>query len=83
VFNGLLETITGIHYVMRTDRSGPQVAWTIAGPTCDGMDICTRDQPLPADLQEGDFVYVRNAGAYSNACAGRFNGFDLPRVLVV
>lgn len=83
VFNGLLETTTGISYDMLTDRQGALVAWTVAGPTCDSMDICTRNQPLADDLQEGDFVYVRNAGAYSNACAGRFNGFDLPRVVVV
>jgi ornithine decarboxylase len=83
VFNGLLETTTGINYDMRTDRTGPITAWTVASPTCDSMDICTRNQPLPADLTEGDFMYVRNAGAYSNACAGRFNGFDLPRVVVM
>lgn len=83
VFNGLLETITGISYHMRTDRQGPLVPWSVAGPTCDSMDICTRTQPLPADLQEGDFVYVRNAGAYSNACSGSFNGFELPKVIVL
>jgi len=83
VFNGLLETTTGIHYDMRCDRTGALVAWTLAGPTCDSMDICTREQWLPTDLQDGDLIYVRNAGAYSNACAGRFNGFDLPEVLVV
>jgi ornithine decarboxylase len=82
VFNGLLETTTGITYDMRTDRRGPLRAWTVAGPTCDSLDICNRSQPLPADLREGDFVYVRNAGAYSNACAGRFNGFEIPRVRV-
>jgi ornithine decarboxylase len=83
VFNGLLESTTGICYDMRTDRTGPPIPWVVAGPTCDSMDICSRQQPLPSDLTEGDFVYVRNAGAYSNACAGQFNGFDLPRVVVV
>ena len=83
VFNGLLETTTGIHYDMQSDRAGARIAWTVAGPTCDGMDVCNRAQPLPGDLAEGDFVYVRNAGAYSNACACQFNGFALPRVVVV
>ncbi|WP_374349298.1 type III PLP-dependent enzyme [Chitinimonas sp.] len=83
VFNGLLETTTGITYDMRSDRHGALTSWVVAGPTCDSMDICTRNQPLPNDIQEGDFIYVRNAGAYSNACAGRFNGFDLPKVVVV
>ncbi|MDN3575655.1 type III PLP-dependent enzyme [Chitinimonas viridis] len=83
VFNGLLETTTGIEYDMRSDRQGDIVPWVVAGPTCDSMDICTRSQPLPADLTEGDFVYVRNAGAYSNACGSTFNGFALPEVIVV
>jgi ornithine decarboxylase len=83
VFNGLLETTTGINYDMRSDRNGELVPWTLAGPTCDSMDICTRHQMLPVDLQEGDLLYVRNAGAYSNACAGRFNGFELPTVVVM
>lgn len=83
VFNGLLETTTGIDYDMHTDRQGSIVPWVVAGPTCDSMDICTRNQPLACDLQEGDFVYVRNAGAYSNACAGTFNGFALPEVVVL
>ncbi|QDQ26173.1 type III PLP-dependent enzyme [Chitinimonas arctica] len=83
VFNGLLETTTGIEYDMRSDRTGATIPWVVAGPTCDSMDICSRTQPLPADLQEGDFIYVRNAGAYSNACGSTFNGFALPEVLVV
>ncbi|WP_018150141.1 type III PLP-dependent enzyme [Leeia oryzae] len=83
VFNGLLESITGIEYDFRTDKTGAMTEWTVAGPTCDSMDICTRSQQLPEDLVEGDMVYVRNAGAYSNACAGTFNGFPLPDVLVV
>lgn len=83
VFNGLLETTTGIEYDMRTDKDGELVGWTVAGPTCDSMDICSRKQLLPKDLSEGDYVYVRNAGAYSNACAGTFNGFAVPEVIVV
>ena len=61
---------------------GPDVAWTVAGPTCDSVDVVMRDEPLPSDLQEGDFVYIRNAGAYTTAYASRFNGFPLPEVRV-
>jgi ornithine decarboxylase len=41
-----------------------------------------RDEPLPSDLQEGDFIYIQNAGAYTTAYASRFNGFPLPEVRV-
>ena len=45
-------------------------------------DVILRDEPLPSDLQEGDFVYIRNAGAYTTAYASQFNGFPLPEVRV-
>ena len=41
-----------------------------------------RDELLPSDLQEGDVVYIRNAGAYTTAYASPFNGFPLPEVRV-
>ena len=82
LFGGVIESSEGLKYRIRTDRSGPDVAWTIAGPTCDSVDIVMRDEPLPSDLQEGDFIYIRNAGAYTTAYASQFNGFPLPEVRV-
>jgi ornithine decarboxylase len=82
MFGGIIETTEGLKYKIRTDRSGPDVAWTVGGPTCDSVDIVMRDEPLPSDLQEGDFVYIRNAGAYTTAYASQFNGFPLPEVRV-
>ena len=38
---------------------------------------------LPEDLQEGDFIYIANAGAYTTAYASTFNGFPLPEVRVL
>jgi ornithine decarboxylase len=46
------------------------------------VDIVMREEPLPSDLQEGDFIYIRNAGAYTTAYASQFNGFPLPEVRV-
>ena len=82
LFGGVIESSEGLKYRIRTDRSGPDVSWTIGGPTCDSVDIVVRDEPLPSDLQEGDFVYIKNAGAYTTAYASRFNGFPLPEVRV-
>ncbi len=82
LFGGVIESSEGLKYRIRTDRSGPDVAWTVGGPTCDSVDIVVRDEPLPSDLQEGDFVYIRNAGAYTTAYASQFNGFPLPEVRV-
>jgi ornithine decarboxylase len=82
LFGGIIETTEGLKYKIRTDRSGPDIAWNVAGPTCDSVDVVMRDEPLPSDLQEGDFVYLRNAGAYTTAYASGFNGFALPEVRV-
>jgi len=82
LFGGVIETTEGLKYKLRTERSGPDVPWHVAGPTCDSLDVILRDEPLPSDLQEGDFVYIRNAGAYTTAYASEFNGFPLPEVRV-
>jgi ornithine decarboxylase len=83
MFGGIIETTEGLKYNILTDRSGPEIIWTVAGPTCDSLDICTRDQALPQDLVEDDFIYIKNAGAYTTAYASTFNGFPLPDVIIL
>lgn len=83
LFGGIMESMEGLKYRLRTDRSGPDVPWFIAGPTCDSVDVVLRDEPMPSDLQEGDFIYLKNAGAYTTAYASEFNGFPLPEVRVI
>jgi ornithine decarboxylase len=83
LFGGIIETAEGLKYKIRTDRSGPDTPWNVAGPTCDSIDVVMRDEPLPSDLQEGDYIYIRNAGAYTTAYASNFNGFPLPDVRVI
>ena len=80
LFGGIIETTEGLKYKIRTDRSGPDIPWNVAGPTCDSIDVVMRDEHLPSDLQEGDFIYIKNAGAYTTAYASNFNGFPLPEV---
>jgi len=78
MFGGIIETTEGLQYEVLTDRAGKSIPWTVAGPTCDSVDVIMRDQLLPEDLQADDFVYVPNAGAYTTAYASNFNGFPLP-----
>ena len=82
-YGGLMELKDGLPFVLKTDKQGPQAPWTIAGPTCDSIDVCAQNYPLPGDLCEGDIIFVLSAGAYSNACATTFNGFPSPEVVVV
>jgi ornithine decarboxylase len=82
MFGGIIETTEGLQYDAVTERSGRLVPWTVAGPTCDSVDVVMRDQLLPEDLQADDFVYIPNAGAYTTAYASNFNGFPLPEVRI-
>lgn len=83
VFGGVIETIEGLKYKIKTDRTGPDMPWNVAGPTCDSVDVMMKDELLPSDMREGDFIYIRNAGAYTTAYASNFNGFPLPDVIVI
>ncbi len=83
MFGGMIEVTEGLNYEIITDRTGNCVPWSIAGPTCDSVDILMHDVMLPADIQEGDLIYVPNTGAYTTAYASNFNGFPLPDVDVI
>jgi ornithine decarboxylase len=83
MFGGLFESTQGLEFDLATDREGKPVPWHVAGPTCDADDVLMHDKMLPGDLDVGDFIYVRNAGAYSTTYACEFNGFPLPEVKVI
>jgi len=55
-------------------RAGKKYKSTIFGPTCDSMDTMTRSAELP-ELGVGEWCYVENFGAYTQAAASNFNGF--------
>ncbi|MFN0114058.1 MAG: type III PLP-dependent enzyme [Paracoccaceae bacterium] len=56
-------------------RTASPVARIVFGPTCDSVDRLPGDIPLPADLEEGDFLVFHGVGAYSTVTNTRFNGF--------
>ncbi|XP_071117434.1 ornithine decarboxylase 1-like isoform X3 [Haliotis cracherodii] len=47
------------------------------GPTCDSLDCVQKGLSLP-ELQNGDWLYVENMGAYTKSIASRFNGMPIP-----
>lgn len=51
-------------------------AFTLNGPTCDSLDVLPGTFDLPEDAREGDWIEIDQVGAYSNALATRFNGFN-------
>ncbi|MDY0040537.1 MAG: type III PLP-dependent enzyme [Desulforhabdus sp.] len=82
VFNGLMETVERFSYDFEfdVDESREKKVFTIAGPTCDSLDTMFVGRLIP-DLEVGDKLYVKHAGAYTNAYASHFNGFAPPTVL--
>ena len=83
MFGGIIETTEGLQYEVVTERNGKLIPYTVAGPTCDSVDVVMREQMLPEDLQADDFVYIPNAAAYTTAYASNFNGFPLPEVSIL
>jgi ornithine decarboxylase len=54
---------------------------TLAGPTCDSIDVVARDYPMPA-LQPGDVVVSPVMGAYTTVTSSRFNGISETPIVV-
>lgn len=69
-------------YEYHVFRKGPTQLTTLAGPTCDSIDIISTNEELP-ELGIGDLVYAVNAGAYTLASATNFNGIPPAKAIVV
>jgi len=79
-FGGLAETMDeAIQYPITTPRQGARERVILAGPTCDSADVLYEraDYRLPLDLEIGDKLEIRAAGAYTTTYAAvAFNGFE-------
>jgi len=79
-FGGLAETMDeAIQYPIVSSRRGAPMPVVLAGPTCDSADILYEkaDYRLPEDLEIGDKLEIRAAGAYTTTYAAvAFNGFE-------
>lgn len=86
VFNGLMESLGGIKYSYVSEHSGTRarrrLAYTVAGPSCDSMDVMSTEVML-YEPEVGGLVLVLSAGAYSTAYASEFNGFPAPGTMLV
>ncbi|KKK21597.1 hypothetical protein P175DRAFT_0436958 [Aspergillus ochraceoroseus IBT 24754] len=60
----------------RTAATPEHIAYSIWGPTCDGIDIIAQRIMLPGLLEVGDWLYFEDMGAYTKCSATRFNGFS-------
>ena len=68
-------------YDIRSFKNGEKTVATLAGPSCDSLDI-VKNEMYCSKLEMGDLLIAVNAGAYSRVSATTFNGFSLPRTVV-
>lgn len=78
-FNGLV--FDHWKYKLEFTVEGTRVPSVFAGPSCDSIDIISRDYPAPK-LVVGDLVLVPEIGAYSSVAATGFNGFAPADVII-
>ncbi|MEW6115961.1 MAG: type III PLP-dependent enzyme [Nitrospirota bacterium] len=82
VFNGLMESIGGIKYTYVVgSRNDPKV-WTIAGPSCDSFDVIDKEVELP-EPEVGNRILILSSGAYTISYASEFNGFSIPKTILI
>lgn len=53
------------------------------GPTCDSLDAMAGPFTLPAGTREGDWIEICHLGAYGQALATNFNGFQSETTIAV
>jgi ornithine decarboxylase len=83
VFNGLMESLGGIRYTYLVESVGArEKKWTIGGPSCDSFDVIDKNVPLP-EPDIGRLILILSAGAYTISYASEFNGFSIPKTLLI
>ena len=76
-------------FPMRTNSSGKNTKYVLAGPTCDCIDVFSRDEAgevceveLP-EMHLDDLLIVGSMGAYTFSESTHFNGFDPPAFVYI
>jgi ornithine decarboxylase len=85
VFNGLMESIGGIKYsyiVESHKQMRHKKQWTIAGPSCDSFDVIDKNISLP-EPRVGNLILILSSGAYTISYASEFNGFSIPKTILI
>jgi ornithine decarboxylase len=85
VFNGLMESVGGIKYsyiVESNKHTKYKRRWTIAGPSCDSFDVMDKNVSLP-EPSLGKMILILSSGAYTISYASEFNGFSIPKTILI
>ncbi|MEN8006525.1 MAG: type III PLP-dependent enzyme [Candidatus Krumholzibacteriota bacterium] len=76
-------------FPLKTNTEGPRRKYVLAGPTCDSIDVFSRDKKgkikeveLP-EMHLDDLLIAGSMGAYTYSESTRFNGFDPPGFIYI
>jgi len=83
VFNGLMESLGGIKYTYLVESNNPNKKnWTLAGPSCDSFDVIDKNVSL-YEPDIGNLLLILSGGAYTISYASEFNGFSIPKTILI
>lgn len=82
VFNGLMESVGGIKYTYVVGSRSEVKTWTLAGPSCDSFDVIEKEVELP-EPEVGNRLLILSSGAYTISYASEFNGFSIPKTILI
>jgi ornithine decarboxylase len=81
-YGGLFDAGKSVNFTfdciaVRTDGklSDDLDGFRFAGPTCDSLDMMDGPFYLPKDIDEGDYIIIKQMGAYSECLRTNFNGY--------
>jgi ornithine decarboxylase len=83
VFNGLMESLGGIKYTYIVESyNQTKKNWTLAGPSCDSFDVIDKNVNL-FEPEIGNLFLILSGGAYTISYASEFNGFSIPKTILI
>ena len=78
-----------MRFPLKTNTNGPLRKYVLAGPTCDSIDVFSRDKKgrikeveLP-EMHLDDLLIAGSMGAYTYSESTRFNGFEPPGFIYI
>ncbi|MFO0752375.1 MAG: type III PLP-dependent enzyme [Thermodesulfovibrionales bacterium] len=82
VFNGLMESVGGIKYTYVVGSRSEVKTWNLVGPSCDSFDVIEKEVELP-EPEVGNRLLILASGAYTISYASEFNGFSIPKTILI
>jgi ornithine decarboxylase len=80
-----MESVGGIKYsyiVESYKHAKSKKRWTLAGPSCDSFDVIGKNVALP-EPNIGNLILILSTGAYTVSYASEFNGFSIPKTILI